>query len=198
PGVTDGFATSVASAINRAGDAVGHESTTDFSSEHAFFWHNGVMTDLGTLGGAYSYAYGINDSDQVVGEAGTGEVDANGNAIYHAFLWQNGVMTDLGNTLGGANSIAYGLNNAGPVVGTADTGAIDAYGLAIFDSFQWQNGVMTDLGIPTSDAAGTNDAGQIAGTAADDTDTYVAYLWQAGTTTYLPRNYDSTDGFYLP
>jgi probable HAF family extracellular repeat protein len=34
---------------------------------HAFVWQNGIMTDLGTLGGSESYAYSINDSGQVVG-----------------------------------------------------------------------------------------------------------------------------------
>ncbi|MEW5803064.1 MAG: hypothetical protein AB1847_13270 [bacterium] len=40
-----------------------------------------TMVDLGTLGGAYSEAYGINDAGQIVGraQASSGE--------YHAVLW---------------------------------------------------------------------------------------------------------------
>ena len=49
------------------------------------------MTDLGTLGGSYSIAHGINDAGQVVGYSATATGDQ------HAFITgPNGVgMTDL-------------------------------------------------------------------------------------------------------
>ena len=118
-----GFASSYANALNEAGDIAGCQ-TTSAGVSHAFFWENGVMTDLGTLGGANSQAYGINDLDQVVGWAETGAVYANGDAIIHAFLWQSGAMTDLG-TLAGGVSGAFDINNNGQVVGLADTAAFD-------------------------------------------------------------------------
>src|SRR5205809_995323 len=67
------------------------------------------LVDLGTLGGAYSQAFGINDGGQIVGAS-----DTTGGAN-RAFLWQGGLMTDLG-TLGGRDSAAYGINAQGQVV----------------------------------------------------------------------------------
>jgi probable HAF family extracellular repeat protein len=82
------------------------------------------MTNLGTLGGDYSAALGINDMGQVVGESRTD------NAQTRAFITgPDGVgMTDLG-TLGGGYSGAYGINNAGQVVGyfVTDNGQFHAF-----------------------------------------------------------------------
>ena len=96
-----------------------------------------VCTDLGTLGGGNSRAYGINDAGQVVGQSYTASGEE------RAFLWQAGVMTDLG-TLGGDYSEACAINNAGQVVGQSNNGAFGDYYRC--DAFLWQYGVMTDLG----------------------------------------------------
>ncbi|MDQ1274646.1 MAG: hypothetical protein QG610_218, partial [Euryarchaeota archaeon] len=82
---------------------------------HAFLWQNGMMTDLGTLGGDYGYAYGINNKGQKLGESETETGET------HAFLWQNGVMTDLG-TLGGSYSRAFKINENGQIIGKSETG----------------------------------------------------------------------------
>jgi probable HAF family extracellular repeat protein len=74
---------------------------------------NYLLTELGTLGGDYSMATGLNEAGQVVGVARTTE------GREHAFLWQDGVMTDLGG-LGGANSHASAINASGQVVGWAE------------------------------------------------------------------------------
>ena len=71
-----------------------------------------AVTDLGTLGGWYSHALDLNQSGQVVGDAGTAD------GFSHAFLSDHGTMIDLG-TLGGTYSSAAGVNDLGQVVGWA-------------------------------------------------------------------------------
>lgn len=125
-----------------------------------------AITDLGTLGGAQSKAYGLNDLGQVIGESDTPSGES------HAFLWLpepayglSAGMNDLG-TLGGSESAAFGVNNVGQIVGRADTAAP-----AVSRAFLWDptTGVMQDLETLAgpSVAYTINDFGEIVGTARD-------------------------------
>jgi probable HAF family extracellular repeat protein len=112
------------------------------------------VTDLGTLGGLSSEAWGLNAAGQVVGWA------QNASGQRRAFRYSGGIMQDLG-TLGGNESAAYDINSAGDVVGYAKI----ADGTR--RAFRYTSGVMQDLGtfnnIGASEARGINDAGQITG-----------------------------------
>ena len=73
------------------------------------------MTDLGTLGGSTSVAFGVNPQGQVVG-----------NSDPATFLWTKGVMTDLGG-LGGNYGQAFAINAAGQVAGESETANGDTH-----------------------------------------------------------------------
>jgi probable HAF family extracellular repeat protein len=110
-------------------------------------------TNLGTLGGDFSYPSGINDAGQVVGQSYTYDGPP------HAFITgpDSAGMNDLG-TLGGGYSFAYGINDMGQVVGNSGSRAF----------ITGPNGVgMTDLGTlgggRESYANGINDAGRVVG-----------------------------------
>src|SRR6478752_3206763 len=92
-------------------------------------------TDLGTLGGSFSWAAAISGSGQVVGTA------ADPDNLGHAFSWTPaGGMIDLG-TLVGSFSQAFAVNDDGQVVGPASTAAGDTH------AFSWTaSGGMIDLG----------------------------------------------------
>jgi len=68
-----------------------------------------TLTDLGTLGGTFSQAYGVNDKGWVVGYSST-----EGDSALHAFLWHRGVMTDLGTLGGGSGTLQSGTIDQQP------------------------------------------------------------------------------------
>ena len=117
-----------------------------------------TVTDLGPLSRGESYAAGVNETGQVVGEFDTGS-----NSSFHGFLYSGGAMIDLG-TLGGGTSAAYGINAAGQVVGQAQIPGDGAY-----HAFLYSDGTMIDLNdlvpadVTVTNATGINVAGQIVG-----------------------------------
>jgi probable HAF family extracellular repeat protein len=120
PGGTDAMAL----LINERGQIVGQSYSGDsivppaFGCSdspltlYGFFWDNGNMLDMGTLGGHCTFPYALNDRGQVVGQSNLA-----GDTSSHPFVWHPGQnMKDLG-TLGGTYGYAVSINNSGEVVG---------------------------------------------------------------------------------
>ena len=135
-------------------------SSSDVS--HAFLWKDGVMKDLGTLGGKRSTAFAVNASGHVVGVAETSDNRK------HPFLWHLDAMTNLGGP-DGMHAWALDINASDQVVGFAsirNEGESDGA-----TPLLWQNGVMTDLNTVLPPGSGwvlevataINDCGQIVG-----------------------------------
>ncbi|MBN1341668.1 MAG: DUF3466 family protein [Phycisphaerae bacterium] len=177
--------------VNDSGKVVGKSKYQSgaFQRNHAVLWAGGTMTDLGVLGGLYSWAYDINNSDQIVGDSTTptpGET--------HAFLHSGGSMTDLG-TLGGTNSNAYAINDSGEVTGKAMTAAGE------WRAYLYSSGIMSGLGtLPGgtySEGFGINGGGQIVGKATDDLGAERAFLYSGGTMYNLNDLIDPGSGWVL-
>ncbi|RJP36386.1 MAG: hypothetical protein C4547_07495 [Phycisphaerales bacterium] len=110
---------------------------------------NYSVTDLGSLGGAASLGFGLNNLGRVVGAS-----DVETFAL-HGFFWDGG-MTEIAPLPDDRECHAFDVNDDGRTVATSfNLGALTTHGLS------WQNGQTTDLG----DIAphGVNSAGVIVG-----------------------------------
>jgi probable HAF family extracellular repeat protein len=143
------------------------------------------VKDLGSLGGTFSSAFGINNKGWV-----TGAANLEGDQTEHAVLWRDGITTDLG-TLGGPNGSA-GFpfkNDRGLIAAFGQTSTPDPLGEnwnfycslsgnlcegtnLIQRGFLWVDGrktAMPTLGGNNGSASGVNDWGQAVGWAENDT-----------------------------
>jgi probable HAF family extracellular repeat protein len=206
----DGF---LPTQINNAGQMAGAISFN--TGLHTGVYDDGVVTDLGTFGGTYSFAVAMNEAGDLAGNYGPG---GNGHGFLYrngvlqdlgvgsawginsaadvvgrvsgattltAFLYSQGTLTTLGHLGGGDFSTAYAINNTGQVVGESN--------LAVLGTetrpFLYQGGALTELGTLAgrglNRAAAINNAGQIAGYGEAGDGLRHAFLYESGVLTDL-------------
>ncbi len=139
------------------------------------------ITDLGTLGGFSTSAYGINGNGQIVGKS---LVKVKNTYSYHAFLYSAGTMKDLGTLSSGDYSEARAINKYGDVAGFSNL----CKGCYPYHAFLYHNGHMTDLGTlggGSSNAYGINDFGEVVGDSYTASNQDHAFLYSGGTMTDL-------------
>ena len=157
--------------------------TTGLPTADSFFWENGEMLDIGSLGGTMGFPTALNSRGQVVGNS-----NLTGDATSHPYLWSKTTgLHDLG-TLGGDNGVANWINNGGGIAGKADLAGPHPQN---HDAVLWRkNGaIMIDLGVLPGDACANayyvNDPGQVVGTSEDSHLCRIptgehAFLWENG------------------
>ena len=151
----------------------------------SFIWQNGVMRDIGTLGGPDAVSTTLNAAGQITGQSYTNSAanPATGVPTLDPFLWTSGHMRDLG-TLGGTFGFANWLNSRGEVAGFSDLA-----GDQTAHPFLWASGHMRDLGTLGGDngfASWVNERGDVVGGAQAPDQNFHGFLWRNGQMHDLP------------
>ena len=138
-----------------------------------------TVTDLGTLGGDASRAFGLDECGRVVGDS---QSEAGAASPFRPFRWSSGAgMIDLG-TLGGLGGTAYAINQGDTTAGSAMNAGGNLRAFVRPPAGPPQD--IGSLGGSTVEAYDINGSGQVVGASEasgggslDDR----AYVWKSGT-----------------
>lgn len=161
--------------INKSGAVVGYfypSGQIAMGPQRGFYYKDGVVHDIGSLGNNIVFAAGVNDKGVVVGFA-----NLPFSSDYRGIIWQHGVGLKQLGTLGGRNSHAGDVTNRGVILGSAD----DANGINHMVTWDLNGGLLHDYG-PRLGGAAINDRGAIVGV---QLDTGRPFLLEDGVYTWL-------------
>jgi len=187
-GTLDGGPISLTTGVNDAAEVSGYAMTNNpdpFSmfmgnQTRAYRWQNGVMEDLGTLGGPDAVALRINQRGQIAGNSHINFDPSDACGLRTGgFIWDNGKMRDLG-SLGGSCTMVTDMNDRGQIVGGSLLAGDQAQ-----HPFLWERGRLKDLGTSGGNFAlpiALNQSGDAVGfqTLAPDDGVIHAALWSDG------------------
>ncbi len=123
-----------ANAINDAGDIAGEYTTSSGAIDGFIKLAGGAFHTIAVPGAAETAAFGINNSDTVVG----GYVDVSGGvSTAHGFIWRIGgsLRTDVDDPNSDGGSVVYGINNEGDIVGYYEDGSGGIDGFLAYPAF---------------------------------------------------------------
>lgn len=151
---------SEAGGINLAGQILGSMPVN--GTTHGFLWENGVITDLGHLGGGQSQGFRINSSGDI---AGYSRVIPFPDGRTRAVVWKASVIRELPMLPGGTHdAFARDINDAGVIVGHSPTSTGQPHAVRWVPSASEPSGYrIEDLGLGYSAARAINRYGEIVG-----------------------------------
>jgi probable HAF family extracellular repeat protein len=195
--------------INASGTVVGTSIPKSSLTLHAFAISPpySAMTDLGTLGGALSAAFAVNNSGLVVGSSSNA-----GNRATYAFMAQQTasgkpyVMTSLGALGTGTYSQANAVSSSGTIVGQSNLvpNSLAYHAFIYKGTAQGGTGKMVDLNtlIPANSgwvltsATGIDDNGLITGTGTFNGTSQAFILAPSASYAYVTNATDNTVSIY--
>ncbi|HEX6271989.1 MAG TPA: hypothetical protein VFZ53_03075 [Polyangiaceae bacterium] len=98
-------------------DAVTGTAPVEPFGAHAFFWDDGVFTDLGTFGGPVGEGLAVNDHGHAVGRMFTPEI------VNRPFLYAFGAVVDVGTVGPSPGGSVRAINNRNDMVGADEDAA---------------------------------------------------------------------------
>lgn len=174
---------SFAYAVNNHDEVVGDSRASSDGHTHAVLWRDGTIVDLGGVEGyETTWAYDINDSDQIIGSS---YHDPSGRDPGHTVMWKDSVLSDLGSEM-----FLFSLNSEGTAVGCFHLG-YDAGAFPCGGGVVWRDGKEALSGPPPLpappggwlDIIAINDDGIVLAVSA--VEPYPVFLWDGHRATQL-------------